>query len=216
MIYPPRIRQIRGSGKNSAKASAGFQPVPRRRAAAHERRNRPGRAAGPAAQAARSGRPGSFGAEHARYSCHLAEAKVRARHQPRRSRTPPPCDKANYLAALTREAASQPALAYRVLRCPAPLTGPLTPRHRPSQAGAPLAAADLALRFPPRRLRTGRFVPVAAPLGLPHRMRGRNTLTLRHRQRSGPSSRPQKSPPAEAHGGRPSGSPEWSYGPQGG
>ena len=42
------------------------------------------------------------------------------------------------------------------------------------------------------------------------------TITLPHRQRSGPSSRPQKLPPAGAHGGRPSGSPAWSCGLPGG
>jgi len=79
---------------------------------------------------------------HARYCCDLAEAEVRARYQPGQSQPPlPPFDEANCLAALTWAAASEPALADRLLRHLAQLIG-MQPSRRGIEVIAAIAGDD--------------------------------------------------------------------------
>jgi predicted ATPase/DNA-binding CsgD family transcriptional regulator len=74
---------------------------------------------------------------HARYCCELAGAEVRARYQPSQPPPPPPpFDEANCLAALTWAAASEPALADRLLRRLAQLIG-----MQPSRRGIEVICA---------------------------------------------------------------------------
>ena len=79
---------------------------------------------------------------HARYCCELAEAEVRARYQPAPADPPPPpFGEANYLAALTWAAASEPALADRLLRCLAQLIG-MQPSRRGIEVISAVAGRD--------------------------------------------------------------------------
>ncbi|HLN66524.1 MAG TPA: LuxR C-terminal-related transcriptional regulator, partial [Streptosporangiaceae bacterium] len=79
---------------------------------------------------------------HARYCCELAEAEVRARYQPGQAQPhPPPFDEANYLAALTWAAASEPALADRLLRWLAQLIE-MQPSRRGIEAICDIAGSD--------------------------------------------------------------------------
>ena len=73
----------------------------------------------------------------ARYCCELAEAEVRARCQLSQPQPPPPpFDEANYLAALTWAAASEPDLADRLLTCLAQLI-----EMQPSRRGIEMICA---------------------------------------------------------------------------
>jgi tetratricopeptide (TPR) repeat protein len=78
---------------------------------------------------------------HARYCCELAAAEVKARYQPSPIQSLPPFDEANYLAALTWAAASEPDLADRLLRLLARLIG-MQPSRRGIEVISAVASSD--------------------------------------------------------------------------